>query len=174
MTETVVMLAGRTGASPAPLRTSSSGSLALLLAVEILLAVLPVTLLSPSVLVSAEFGRPLAALHHRLFFVLFGVVVHLDVFSPWILALLCALGAGPDGDIDWRRYAESVRLGHFCEIQVMHVEDTLQRVGCVSLDVRPESVFGALVKVVVLGDKLFQLASRTFGNIQLDRSTRKR
>jgi hypothetical protein len=43
----------------------------------------------------------------------------------------------------------------------MHVEDALERVGCVGLDVRAESVFGALVEIVVLGDELFQLASRT-------------
>lgn len=61
------------------------------------------------------------------------------------------------GQRDRRRNREAKRLGDLGQVEVVHVEDALERVRGVALDVSAEAVARRLVQVEVLGDELLEL-----------------
>lgn len=142
---------------PAPL-----GSTPLLLSVSIviLLSVLTISLVRPGSF------RPLVSHHYlllsipilSLLCVCFFVTdcIHLYILIIPVLPL-CSLGRRPDGDVDRRWDCKTIGFSDLCQIKVVDVENAFQRVGSVSLDVGSESIFGGLMKIVVLRDELLEL-----------------
>ena len=76
---------------------------------------------------------------------------------PPSLNLLILAQARPQADVDPRRRGEAKALGHLHQVELVHVKHRPQAVRGICLEIRPVSVLGRFVEIVVFRDKGFEL-----------------